>query len=187
MAANAIVIGGGAGNPPTSTTSPNIGTATATSINGNTFTTGTYTLTGTAAKTLTFQNSITLAGTDATTWTGPSTNATLAALNIADQTLTGGANVTSLALSTGSITVDCGARPLQYITNNGAYTITAPTSDGSCMMLITNGASAGATTFSGFTVGSNTGDSLDTTNTHVFTLTVWRINGKASYLIKAMQ
>jgi hypothetical protein len=48
---------------------PTLGVALATSINGNTFTTGTYTLTGTAAKTLTFNNSLTLAGTDATTIT----------------------------------------------------------------------------------------------------------------------
>lgn len=40
---------------------PTLGAATATSINGNTFTTGTYTLTGTAAKTLTFSDSTTLA------------------------------------------------------------------------------------------------------------------------------
>lgn len=46
---------------------PTLGVATATSLNGNTFTTGTYTLTGTAAKTLTFQNTLTLAGTDAST------------------------------------------------------------------------------------------------------------------------
>lgn len=60
-------------------TTPNIGAATATTINGNTFTTGTYTLTGTAGKTLTFQNSITLSGTDATTMTFPTTSKTLAA------------------------------------------------------------------------------------------------------------
>ena len=51
---------------------PTLGVATATSVNGNTFTTGTYTLTGAASKTLTFNNSLTLAGTDATTLTfGP--------------------------------------------------------------------------------------------------------------------
>lgn len=45
-------------------TTPNIGAATATSINGNTFTAGTYTLTGAAAKVLTFSNTLTLTGTD---------------------------------------------------------------------------------------------------------------------------
>lgn len=48
---------------------PTLGAATATTYNGNTLTTGTFTLTGTAAKTLTFNNSLTLAGTDATTIT----------------------------------------------------------------------------------------------------------------------
>lgn len=46
---------------------PTIGAATATSVNGNTFTTGSYTLTGTAAKTLTFTNTLTLSGTDGST------------------------------------------------------------------------------------------------------------------------
>lgn len=63
---------------PTFTT-PTLGAATATTINGNTFTTGTYTLTGTAAKTLNFTNSLTLSGTDATTMTFPTTSKTIAA------------------------------------------------------------------------------------------------------------
>lgn len=43
---------------------PTLGVATATSINGNTFTTGTYTLTGAGGKTLTFSNTLTFTGTD---------------------------------------------------------------------------------------------------------------------------
>jgi len=66
---------------------PTLGAALATSINGNTFTTGTYTLTGAAAKTLTFSNSLTLAGTDATTMTFPATSGTVDVLNNA-QTFT---------------------------------------------------------------------------------------------------
>lgn len=61
---------------------PALGAATATSINGNTFTTGTYTLTGTAGKTLTFNNTMTFAGTDSTTMTFPSSNGTIAAINL---------------------------------------------------------------------------------------------------------
>lgn len=64
-------------------TTPNIGAATATSVNGNTFTAGTYTLTGTAAKTLNFTNSLTLSGTDATTMTFPATSGTVDTLNSA--------------------------------------------------------------------------------------------------------
>ena len=71
---------------------PVLGVATATSINGNTFTTGTYTLTGVAGKTLTFNKSITLEGTDATTMTFPTTSKTIAAndgsnLTIASQAI----------------------------------------------------------------------------------------------------
>lgn len=69
-------------------TTPSLGVATATSINGNTFTTGTYTLTGVAGKTLTFNKSLTLEGTDSTTMTFPTTSATIARTDVA-QTFTG--------------------------------------------------------------------------------------------------
>jgi len=166
---------------------PSLGVATATSLNGNTFTSGSYTLTGSASKTLTFNNSITLAGTDSTTWTGPSSNATLAALNIASQTVTGGANVTSQSISTGSYTVNCGTRPLQYITNGGAFTLTAPANDGNCVLLVTNNSSAGAITFSGFSVGASTGDALTTANTSKFSIMIWRVNGTSGYRVAAHQ
>src|SRR5438128_3558891 len=52
--------------------------ATATRLNGNAYTTGHYLLTAPAGKTLTFNNTLTLAGTDATTMTFPTTSATLA-------------------------------------------------------------------------------------------------------------
>lgn len=170
-------------------TTPTLGVATATTINKVTFTapaTGSA-LTIADGKTLTASNSITLAGTDGITWTGPSSNATLAALNIASQTVTGGANVTSQSISTGSYTVDCGTRPLQYITNGGAFTLTAPANDGNCVLLVTNNGSAGAITFSGFSVGSNTGDALTTTNTSKFSIMVWRVNGTAAYQVVAHQ
>lgn len=74
----------GTGNPVMQTspslTTPTLGVATATTINGNTFTTGTYTLTGTASKTLNFTNTLTLSGTDSTTMTFPGTSQTVAGL-----------------------------------------------------------------------------------------------------------
>lgn len=103
------------------------------------------------------------------------------------QTLKGGARVVSRALTAGSVTLDPGLGPLQYITNNGAFTITAPSYDGSLLLLITNGASAGTITFSGFTVSSSTGDALTTTNTNKFLVNVVRINGTSTYIIKALQ
>lgn len=65
-----------------------LGAITPTTVNGNTFTTGSYTLTGTAGKTLTFSNSITLAGTDGTTMTFPASSDTVVGL-AATQTITG--------------------------------------------------------------------------------------------------
>lgn len=75
-----ILVGGGAAALPVWTTAtgsgapvratsptlvtPVLGVATATSINGNTLTTGTWVLTGATAKTLTFSNTLTLTGTD---------------------------------------------------------------------------------------------------------------------------
>ncbi len=50
---------------------------TASTLNGNTFSNGSYTLTGVAGKTLTFNKSITLEGTDSTTMTFPSVSATI--------------------------------------------------------------------------------------------------------------
>lgn len=88
---------------PTFTT-PTLGAATATTINGNTFTTGTYTLTGQAGKTLTFNGSITLTGTDAQTYTFPTTTATIARTD-ALQTFTGVQTFSSApVLSTNTLT-----------------------------------------------------------------------------------
>jgi hypothetical protein len=105
----------------------------------------------------------------------------------AGQTISGGANITPLALTPGNITVDCGARPLQYVQNNGAFTITAPTHDGSCLLDIVNSSIAGAVTWSGFTAGSNTGDVITTANAAAFRVGISRINGVSTYIVKALQ
>lgn len=101
--------------------------------------------------------------------------------------LTGGASVTSKSLTAGSITPDPADRSNQYVTNSGAFTLTAPSADGSYVLLVTNDASAGAITFSGFTVGSNVGDALDTTNTNKFKIYVDRTNSISTYSIQACQ
>lgn len=59
-------------------------TLVATTFNGNTWTTGTGTLTIAAGKTLTCNNSITFAGTDSTTMTFPTTSATIARTDAAN-------------------------------------------------------------------------------------------------------
>jgi hypothetical protein len=103
------------------------------------------------------------------------------------QTISGGAYVTSNSLSSGSFTANTGVAPLQYITNSAAFTLTAPANDGSMVLLVTNGSTAGAITFSGFTVGSVTGDALTTTNGNKFMIFIVRINAISTYNVKALQ
>lgn len=116
---------GGTFSSPTLTT-PSLGVATATSINGNTFTAGSYTLTGAASKTLTFNNSLTLAGTDATTMTFPSTSASIARTDAAqtfagNQTFSGQVGVSPASGSLASISgTATGAADAQFIINRGA-------------------------------------------------------------------
>lgn len=120
-------------------------------------------------------------------------SATNASLVNVDQTLSGGATVNTATngnlgtITTGTVTIDCGKSPLQYLTNGGTFTIAAPANDSSCMILVTNGSGAQIPTFSGFTVNANTGESFTTTNTSKFLLTIVRINGIATYLNKALQ
>jgi hypothetical protein len=88
---------------------PELGVATATSINGNTITTGTGTLTIAAGKTLTASNTLTFVGTDGTSMTFPSTTAVIARTD-ASQTFTGGITTTGAvtfgtAAGNGSVTV----------------------------------------------------------------------------------
>ena len=112
-------------------------------------------------------------------------------LILSDQTAFGGAGIVSYSggsqSGSGTYTVDPGLGALQYITNAGAFTLAAPGKDGSCDILVTNNGSASTVSFSGFTVGANTGDALDTTNTHKFIITVVGINSVYTYFIKALQ
>jgi hypothetical protein len=128
--------------------------------------------------------------TNATGLPAAGVTGTAAILTVADQTLSGGANVTAANLGTkssGTTTIDCGTVPLQYLTNGGAFTLAAPASDGSCILQVTNNGSAGSITFSGFTVGSNTGASLTTTSTNKFMISIARINGSSIYNVMAQQ
>jgi hypothetical protein len=159
-------------------------------VNGLTITSSTGTLTITNGKTFAASNSLTLVGTDSTTMTFPTTNANVAALNITGQTLSGGVVVTPANLGTkssGTTTIDCGSSPLQYLTNGGSFTLAAPASDSSCIVLATNNASAGTITFSGFSVGSSVGDSITTTNSSKFSIHIWRINSVSGYRVAAHQ
>jgi hypothetical protein len=89
--------------------------------------------------------------------------------------------------SSGTLTLDPTLGNYQFVINNGAFTLAAPSSDSAIDLLVTNGASAGAITFSGFSVGSNTGDALTTTNGSKFLISIRKINGTALYGITACQ
>ena len=94
---------------------------------------------------------------------------TAAQLAVEDQSLTGGARVTSKDLGTissGTVTPDPGDRPLQHYTNGGAHTLAPGSNTGSYLLDITNNGSAGAITTSGWTKVS--GDAFTTTNGHKF-------------------
>lgn len=90
-------------------------------------------------------------------------------------------------VSSGTTTPDPANGNYQYYTNNGAHTLAAPASDCAIDILVTNGASAGSITFSGFTVGSSTGSALTTTNTNKFVISIRRVNSVATYSIYALQ
>lgn len=96
-------------------------------------------------------------------------DADTAKLDVEDQTLTGGARVTSKSLGTvssGTVTLDPGDRPLQHYTNGGAHTLAPGANTGSILLDITNNGSAGSITTSGWT--KVVGDAFTTTNGHKF-------------------
>lgn len=106
------------------------------------------------------------------------------------QTITKGFTVTPNNLGTissGTTTPNAANGNYQYYTNNGAHTLAAPGADCAIDILVTNGASAGIITFSGYTVGSNTGSALDTTNANKFIISIRRINSISTYSVYALQ
>lgn len=143
----------------------------------------------TSGKALSASNSLTLAGTDGTTMTFPATSSTVLTTGN-NATITKGYYVTPYnigTVSSGTTTPDAANGNYQYYTNNGAHTLAAPSSDCAIDILVTNGASAGTVTFSGFTVGSDIGSALTTTNTNKFIISIRRINAVATYSIYALQ
>lgn len=106
-----------------------LGAITPSTVNGNTITTGTGTLTLGAGKTLTANNSITLAGTDSTTMTFPTTSASIARTDAA-QTFTGTQTFSQTILTANAITASGNAATVpvtsgrNIVTNNSAATLT---------------------------------------------------------------
>jgi hypothetical protein len=92
------------------------GTQVVAKLNGNTITTGTGVLTLAAGKTLTANNSLTLAGTDATTHTFPTTSATIARTDAA-QTFTG-----DQTLATGNLVIGTDGKGIDFSATPGTGT-----------------------------------------------------------------
>jgi hypothetical protein len=119
----------------------------------------------------------------------PSDTSRLAAAG--GQTVTGGFALTPYNagnMGTGTFTFVPTNGNYQYASNTGAVQIQVPASDCAMDILITNSGTAGAITFAaGFTVNSNTGEALDTTNGHKFIVSIRRINGVSTYMVKALQ
>ena len=90
-------------------------------------------------------------------------------------------------LNTGTFTPAPASGNYQFAASNGAFTFAAPGSDCAIDILLTNGTAAGTITFSGYTVSASVGDALTTTSTNKFIISVRRINGTSTYLIKALQ
>jgi hypothetical protein len=104
------------------------------------------------------------------------------------QNLTGGFSFTVFVPTlSGTFTPDPTKGNYQHGTNNGAFTLAAPAVDCAIDLMVTNGASAGAITFSGFYVSANTGDALSTTNGAHFIISIRRISNLPTYTIKALQ
>lgn len=120
----------------------------------------------------------------------PALASNVALLDTADQVLTGGARVTSLALNggsavtTGTLTLDPGDRPMQHYTNGGAHTLAPGSNAGYILLDITNNGSAGAITTSGWTKVSG---SFTTTNGHKFRCGCSIGNGGSLLTIQALQ
>lgn len=104
---------------------------------------------------------------------------------------TGGVTFTEYDLGTptngSTVTPDPSDGLKQKLTNNVAgFTIAATAEIGDCEVRVTNGASAGTISFSGFDKQWS-GDALTTTSGHQFIIFIYGFDGKQAYLIKALQ
>lgn len=140
-------------------------TLTATSLNGNTFTTGTYTLTGAAGKTLTFSNTLTLAGTDSASLNiGAGGTLGTAAFSASSFFAASGANSDITSLS--GITAATGGASNMTITsgtgNSRTLILRTTTSVGTATTALTLNADQSATFAAGLTIAGNINSTTNT-------------------------
>ena len=108
----------------------------------------------------------------------------------ADDALTGGYTTTAVddgTKSSGTYTPTPAGGNMKRIVNGGAFTLAAPTAadDYTLVIQITNNATAGAVTFTGFTRTS--GDVLTLTNTSKFFIFITKCNGLTIAVVQALQ
>jgi hypothetical protein len=108
----------------------------------------------------------------------------------ADDALTGGYTTTADndgTFSTGIYTPDPAGGNMKRIVNGGAFTLAAPTASGDYTLVvqITNNASAGAITLSGFS--RSIGNPFTTTNGHDFFVNITKLNGFTLANVVALQ
>lgn len=87
--------------------------------------------------------------------------------------------------STGTFTPDEANGNMQYCVNGGAFTLAPPTNNTTIVLQVTNNASAGAITTSGFT--KVTGDPITTTNADDFFFFITKCNGFSHLAVQALQ
>lgn len=107
-----------------------------------------------------------------------------------DDNLTAGYTATADddgTISSGTYTPSPVGGNLKRIVNGGAFTLAAPTYAGDYTMVVqmTNNATAGEITVSGFTKAS--GDPTTTTDTHAFLLHIVKVNNYKTLYIEALQ
>ena len=108
----------------------------------------------------------------------------------ADDTLTGGYTTTAAndgTKTSGTYTPSPAGGNMKRIVNSGAFTLAAPseTGDFTLIVQITNSATAGAVTLSGF--NKTVGDNFTTTNGHDFFVFITKCNGFRSAFVQALQ
>jgi hypothetical protein len=108
----------------------------------------------------------------------------------ADDVLTGGYTTTADddgTFTTGTYTPTPAGGNMKRIVNGGAFTLAAPTASGDYTLVvqITNNASAGAITLSGFS--RSIGNPFTTTNGHDFFVNITKLNGFTLANVVALQ
>lgn len=99
------------------------------------------------------------------------------------QSFDAGANLAAY----GTWTPDPANGNYQVANTNGALIIAAPSTNCAIEVLIINGPTTGAITFSGFTVSATTGDTYTTTAVNKYILIIRKIANWATYVWKALQ